>query len=155
MMSTFKFSNKSTMTSCLTKTVMMMLLMKIQRIHWPQPAVYSRKRPWDSLKINKLATYNASAANVWNQFQHFLNDIQIFWYNQEGDLVTNFICQALQFAENTCHGLQDGVLMVAPQQQGAIPHIHNGLQISCPSSLCQVYDLVEYLEKRRCLVRRI
>jgi hypothetical protein len=109
---------------------------------------------FDDCHYDWLATDNAPAANVRNRFQRFFNDVQIFRYNQEGDLVTNFICQTLQFAEKTCRGLQNGVIMVPPRLQGAIPRVLMDCEYLAQAAYGK-YDLVEYSEKRRLLVTRI
>jgi hypothetical protein len=109
---------------------------------------------FDDCHYDWLATDNAPAANVRNRFQRFFNDVQMFRYNQGGDLVTNFICQALQFADNTCRGLQDGELSAPPRLQEAIPRIIMDYEYLSQAAYGK-YDLVKYSKKRRNLVMKV
>jgi hypothetical protein len=109
---------------------------------------------FDDCHYDWLATDNAPAAHVRNRFQRFFSDVEIFRYNQEGDLTTNFICQALRFADKTCRELQKGALKVPPPQQRHLSRIIMDCEYLAQAAYGK-YDLVEYSEKRRSFVSKI
>ena len=110
---------------------------------------------FDDCHYDWLSTSNAPAASLRNRFKRFFPSVQLFQYSQEGDLVTNFICQALQFADKTCHGLQDGTL-TSPERdlQKSLLLITMDYQYLAQAAYDK-YNLVHFSEKRQVFAKRI
>ena len=101
-----------------------------------------------------LANEDAPAANLRDRFQRFFNNVQIFQFNQEGDLVTNFVCQTLRYAKKTCRGLQDGTLLVPEHLQESIARSIMDYEYLAQAAYDKYY-LLQYSEKRRAFVGMI
>jgi hypothetical protein len=118
------------------------------------PLPYHWQCHFDDCHYDWVATDHAPAVIVRNQFQRHFNDIQIFPFNQEGDLATNFICQTLQFADKTCRSLQDGSFEAPPQLNEAIPRVRMDYEYLAQAAYDK-YKMVEYSKHRRALVTMI